>query len=340
MVHIARKFKKNHGYSLITSFSILILLATTSGCVVKEMGTAIKHNITGEHYLSTEDYSRGADKFRQEVTENPNSALANYYYGRFLLSDKKSKEALRYLQKASKLKPNDPDYYFWVGVAQGNLGNKTLEKKSYQKALSLKEDHLQSLIYLGHLQLESKKYSQALDNYSKALEQKPESPSPLYNRALILTKLGRKPEALEGWLEYLSYYPSGAMARQAVVHLNRLDNFSFRNYQFLSRTVTVEKIYFEPFTSRIEKGSRPSLELIGAVFKNMKKGKLQVVVYQLKNKELAKQKALRIRDFLLQKYPEIKKTAIGLSWFSSPESIKVSKRNKKINDSVKFFISR
>jgi hypothetical protein len=42
----------------------------------------------------------------------------------------------------------------------------------------------------------------------------------------------------------------------------------------------------------------------------------------------------------LQNYPEIKKNDIGLSWFSSPESIKVSKRNKKINDSVNFFVSR
>ena len=280
------------------------------------------------------------ENFRQEVTENPNSGLANYYYGRFLLNDQKSKEALRYLLKASALEPKNPDYHFWVGVAQGNLGQKTLEKKSYQKALSIKENHLQSLIYLGHLQLELKKYSAALHNYSKALELSPESPSPLYNRALILTKLGRKPEALEGWLEYLFYYPSGAMARQAVVHLNSLDNFSFRNYQLLSRTVTTEKIYFEPFTARIDKGSRPSLELIGAIFKNMKKGKLQVMVYQLNNKELAKQKAVNIRNFLLQNNPEIKKKDIGISWFSSPESIKVSKRNKKINDSVHFFVSR
>ena len=336
----SKKLDKVLKTSYLPILSLLVLLATSSGCVVKEMGNTIKHNVTGEHFLSTKEYSRGAKNFRQEVTENPNSASANYYYGRFLLNEQKNKEALAYLQKASALEPNDPDYHFWIGVAEGNLGKKSLEKKSYQKALSIKENHLQALIYLGHNQLESRQYSKALDNYTKALQLWPESPSALYNRALILTKLDRKPEALEGWLEYLSYNPSGAMARQAVVHLNSLDDFSFRNYQFLARTVTIEKIYFEPFTAHIDKGSRPSLELIGAIFKNMKKGKLQVVVYQLNNKELARQKALNIRNFLLQNFPEIKKKDIGLSWFSSPENITVSKRKKKINDSVNFFVSR
>jgi tetratricopeptide (TPR) repeat protein len=303
------------------------------------MGNTVKHSIKGEHYLSTDNYSAGVKSFKQAVTENPDNALANYYYGRFLLGDKQYKKALRYLQKATALDPDDPDYHFWVGVAYESLDQKTLEKKSYLKALSLKSNHLQSLIYLGHNQFESRQYTKALQSYSKALNIWPESPSSLYNRAFIATKLGRKPEALAGWLEYLSYYPSGAMARQAVAHLNTLSDFSFRNYTLRARTVTLEKIYFEPFTAQIDKGSKPSLELIGAIYSNMGKGKLQIAVYQLKNKELAKQRALSIKSFLLKKYPKIKKKDIGVSWFDSPEIIKVAKRKRRINESVSFFIT-
>ena len=326
-------------YSRLPAILVLLALVMTSGCVVTEMGNAVKHSLKGKHFLSTKDYSKGVESFKLEVTENPNSSLANYYYGRFLLGDKQYKEALLYLQKASTLDPDNPEYHFWVGVAQNSLGKKSLEKKSYLKALSLDKDHLRSLIYLGHNQLESKKYAKALQNYTKALRIWPASPSSLYNRALILTKLNRKPEALEGWLEYLSYYPSGAMARNAVVHLNILEDYSFRNYTLRTRTVTTEKIYFAPFSSQIADGSYRSLTLIGAIFNNMNKGKLQVVVYQQNNKELARKKALSIKYFLLAEYPEIKRKDIGVSWFDSPETIKSPRGKKKIYESVNFFIS-
>ncbi|MBW1637142.1 MAG: tetratricopeptide repeat protein [Deltaproteobacteria bacterium] len=335
-IHFPPASKQNYHPLLLI---LLLLPMLSGGCVVKDMSNVVKHSFTGEHFLMTEQFSRGEKNFQQEVIENPDSSLANYYYARFLLADKHYKDALTYLTKAHSLDSDNPDYHFWLGVIYGNLGKRVAERKSYLKALSLKEDHLQSLIYLGHNQLNSGEYTKGLQSYTKALALWPASPASLYNRALILTKLGRKPEAVDGWLEYLSYYPSGAMARKAVTHLNSLDNFSFRNYHFLSRTVTVEKIYFAPFSPDLDRDSYPSLELIGAIFHNMKKGRLQIVVYQLKNKELARQKALNIKKFLLKKFPDIKTGNIGVSWFDSPEVIKSSSGNKKIYDSVQFFIT-
>lgn len=308
--------------------------------MVTDMGNAVKHSIKGEHYLTTKDYSKGVVSFQEEVAESPDSSLANYYYGRFLLGDKQFDEALKYLQRASTLDPENPDYYFWLGVAQNSVGKRNLERENYLKALSFDADHLRSLIYLGHNYLESKEYDKALKNYTRALQIWPASPSSLYNRALILSKLDRKPEALEGWLEYLSYYPSGAMARTAVVHLNTLEDYSFRNYRLRSRTVTIEKINFQPFSSQIDKGSYRSLSLIGAIFNNMKKGTLQVIVYQLNNKELARRKARNIKNYLLTHYPDLQPRDIGISWFDSSEVIRISKKKKKINESVSFFVTK
>jgi tetratricopeptide (TPR) repeat protein len=318
---------------LICFFTLL------SGCSVKNMGNTVKYNFSGEHYLYTEQYQKGANKFQDAVQKSPDNTLANFYYGRFLLLTEKPDQALKYMQKASKLAPNKADYHFWTGVTFGSLGNKTKEKKSYLKALQLDKTHLQSLIYLGHNLLETKKYSLALGQYDKALKIWPNSPSALYNRSLITSKFDRKPEAHEGWLEYLYYYPSGAMARRAVQHLNSLGDFSFRNYSLLSRTVTIEKIYFESFSATISRGSYSSLDLVGTIFENFNKGKLQVLVYQLKNKKLAKQKALNIKKYLLKKHPKLKSNDIGVSWFDTAETISVFGKNKKINDSVQFFVS-
>lgn len=328
------------------SFSILksclvcaVIVISTSGCVVKDVGNSVKHGIKGDFYLGLEDYSKGEASFKEEVEDNPESGTANYYYGRFLLAEKKYKKALHYLQKASRLDKDKPTYHFWTGVAHSGLGQKVKERKRYETALALKKDHLQSLIYIGHNLLEAKKYTRALKYYSQALEIWPASPSSLYNRALILTRLGRTPEAVDGWLEYLYYYPSGAMARKGVRHLNDLNDFSYRNFRLLTRTITTEKVYFEPFSAKISRGSYPTLQLVGSVYTRLKKGKLQVVAYQLNNTELAKQKALNIKKYLLKNFKELSKEDIGVSWFATSERFKKSKGTKKVHNSIVFFVS-
>ncbi|MFT5700051.1 MAG: tetratricopeptide (TPR) repeat protein [Desulforhopalus sp.] len=330
-----RLFVAKHTFLL----SLLLLALLSSGCVIRDMGHAVKNSIAGEHFLTTGQYEKGIDSFKEEVTSNPDSHLANFYYGRFLLVEKQYKNALKYLVKARDLNPKKADYYFWVGVTYGSLGQKISERSNYKKALLIDKNHLQSLIYLGNNQLQRKQYSASLLSYTKALAIWPSSPTSLYNRALILDKLGRKPEALEGWQEYLSYYPSGAMARLAVNHLNLLNDYSFRNHTLLSRVVTIEKIHFIPFSAEIAPDSKKSLDFIATIAGKMKKGRLQIVVYQLTNKELAKAKAINIKKYILSTHPNLQKKDIGVSWFATPETIKIAKKKRVIHDSVSFFIT-
>lgn len=322
------------------SFIYISCVFLLSGCVIQQMGNAVKYNIAGDHYLTTEQYKKGISSFKDDVISTPDNHLANFYYGRFLLADKQYKKSIQYLSKARDLAPDKSDYHFWLGVAYGSIGNKKSERENYQKALKLEKDHLQSLIYLGNNQLLTKEYKAAIASYDKALDIWPSSPTALYNRSLIQGKLGRKPEALEGWQEYLSYYPSGSMARKAVNHLNLLGDYSFRNYTLGARTVTIEKIYFQPFTAELTSGAKKSIEFIGTIASKMKKGRLQVLVYQLKNKKLAQKKAINIKKHLLKSNPNFKKQDIGVSWFDASEIIRVGKSKKTIHDSVSFFISR
>lgn len=325
---------------------LLLLPFFLSGCIatiqnsLEEFGGAVKSTVQGDYYLSQKKYHEGEEKFSQAVQKNPDSHLNNYLYGRMLLANNKDKAALPYLQKASDLKPDNADYHFWTGVAHGCLNQRRQEKQQYQKALALNNKHLQALLYYGHNQLQARHYQTALDSYAKALQLWPDSPSALYNRALIFAKLDRTPEEQQAWLEYLARYPSGAMARRAVNHLNRLQDFSYRNYRLDSRTVTIEKIAFQPFTADLEQASAPSLKLIAAIFKNMRKGKLQIVVYQKNNKRLAKEKALALKGHLLKHNSEIEKKDIGISWFSQPEKITIQGKKLSVDESVTFFISK
>ncbi len=310
-----------------------------SGCVVKDLSRTVEYTVKGDYFLQSDQPDRGRQSFKREVGENPGNTLANYYYGRFLLQENENKQALAYLRKARDLDPANADYHFWAGVAFGANGMTTEEEKSYRAALAIDPNHLQSLIYLGHRRLAKKQYVEALGFYTQALDIWPGSPSALYNRALIMNKLGRSPEEIIAWLDYLEQHPSGPMAQQATEYLNGARNFSFRNHTLGEHTVTLEKIRFVPFSFELSEASYSSLVLVGEVFSSMKRGTLQVIAYQKNNKELARSRALAIKKFLLEKYPAISSKRIGVSWFAEPEKITLGGKKLTIDESVSFFVT-
>lgn len=313
---------------------------TSSGCVVKDIGQTLEHTLKGDYYLESNQSDRGRDSFSREVQENPESALANYYYGRFLLRENEHKKALKYLTKASALEEDNADYHFWAGVAFGANGMVSKEEKSYVKALRIDEQHLQSLIYLGHRRLAKKKYKEALKLYTQALDIWPDSPSALYNRALILNNLGRTPEERIAWLDYLNQHPAGEKARQATDYLNAVRDYNFRNHTLGKHTITIEKIRFVPFGSELVYSSYDSLYLVGEVFETLKRGSLQIVVYQKNNKELARKRAIAIKQFLVDEFPSISKKRIGISWFKEPQKKTIRGKKLTIDESVSFFVTK
>ena len=318
----------------------LVTLTFLAGCVQAEnIGSSIKYHVQGRHYIKTRDYTKGEVLFRQAVKESPASAQANYYLGRFLLAKKKKKEALLFLENAVSLDTGDANYNFWLGVAFGENEHRKKERERYKKALVLEPKHLQSLIYLGHSLLKSKEYRAALASYQKALKIWPGSPSAMYNRALIMKILARTPEEKIAWLQYLSLYPSGGLARRATDHLNMLSDFSYRNHTLGARTITLTKINFKPFEAELDSGSYPSLKLIGATVSNMGEQTLQIVVFQKNNKKLARAKAISIKKYLQETFHDLKGKRIGISWFSEAEQFKIAGKKLQSNESVRFFLT-
>jgi len=311
-----------------------------TGCVIKDLGKTVEQTVKGDYFLQSEQSERGRESFRLEVEQNPESPLAHYYYGRFLLQEGENRLALKHLAKARDLDPAKTDYQFWVGIAYGINNDIDKEEKSYRAALEIDENHLQALIYLGHNQFTQKKYEEALQYYQEALAIWPSSPSALYNRALILHILDRTPEERIAWLDYLYQYPAGAKALRATDYLNMAGDFSFRNQTLGSTTVTVEKIRFVPFTATLAGASYESLYLIGELFEDMGMGTLQVVVYQKNNAELAKERAIAIKQFLHSEFSSLKTRQIGVSWFADPQKLTIGGKTLSIDEAVSFFVTR
>jgi tetratricopeptide (TPR) repeat protein len=303
-------------------------------------GCSAVYKTQGQYFLETKQYKAGLEAFEKNVQNYPDDANVNYYLGRFYLAENQPEVSIRYLKRSSQLNPTNADTYFWSGVAYSQIKQPKLERRQYLKALSLDTQHLQARIYLAHNQFEKKEFTAALENYNMVLLIQPNHPDALYNRTVILKRLGKKSQERDALKQYLAAYPSGAFAIQAVFRLNELGDFGYRNYQIGNRTVTLGAIVFEPYTAEIHKISRPSLDVLGGILKNNRRISLNIIAYQKNNRKLAKAKAQSIKIYLLNNFSDIKPDRLKLSWFGIPETIKSPRKKKfKSDESINFFTS-
>ena len=308
--------------------------------VIFYTGCRAIYRTRGEYYLRTNQYKAGLVAFEENVRKNPDDAGANYYLGRFYLVDNQPEAGIRYLKRSAQLDPNHGDTYFWSGVAYSQLKQPILERKNYIKTLSLDSQHLRARTYLAHNQFEKGDYIAALKNYDRVLSVQRDNPDALYNRTLILKRLGQKPQEKRALKHYLAYYPSGAFAIRAVRRLNEMGDFEYRNYQIGKRLVPLKAIEFVPTTAEISNLSRPSLDVLGAILENNQQTSLHIIAYQKNDGKLARARAKSIKTYLLNNFTEIKPERFKLSWFGAPETIKIPPQKKfKADTSINFFSS-
>lgn len=320
---------------------ILCIALCLGGCAsVRDFGYSLKYNIQGEQYLQRQDFKQGRATFAQAVAIDRDNPQVNYYYGRFLLAENDNQKAVEHLKKAARLDPAKSDYHFWLGVAYGETGSESLERKSYQKALELEPDNIQALTYMGNNLLRAKKYAQAMEYYRMVLAIDNANPQALYNRAICLRHLGRVAEEKQAWLNYLHLYPAGSFARYAADRLNSLGDQSYRNHRLGLRTVTLAAIEFLPLSDQLSEVPSPSLDLAGSTVANMPKGTLHIIVYLENNGNLAKGRAITIRNYLAKRFPDLKKDhRLQISWFGAAEKRIVLKKKLRLKESVQFFLT-
>lgn len=299
-------------------FFIGLFLICFNGCLAKNY-------IKGDYYLQSNNTKDGIQYFESVLDEEPEDAWANYFLGRCLLAEKQIQKAIPPLRKAVEINSNVANFHFWLGVAYGTNKNYKSERQSYEKALALSPKHLQALVYLGHNFQNAKKYTSALKQYDAAIKIWSESPSALYNRAKILNNLGRTPEEKKAWLTYLENYSSGTFARNAVGSLNRLGDFTYRNFLIGLRTITIKKIEFND-NLKVTSKTKPYVDRVAKIMKSNKKVSIHVVVYQKGNKTLANDKAKAVKNYIVGRYSQITPERIKLSWFGTSEKIKIKKK--------------
>ena len=118
-----------------------------------------------------------------------------------------------------------------------------------------------------------------------------------------------------------------------------LNSFSYTKYLYPWRYTSAQKGAV-PFSAKLDSSSYASLNLIGEVFANLDRGKLQIIVYQKNNKELARNKAHSIKHYLIDEFSSIEPEKIGISWFSEPHQLEIKNKSLTVDESVNFFVTQ
>jgi tetratricopeptide (TPR) repeat protein len=317
-----------------------VVTGLLSGCAMGITGRSLQDRIENQEHLTSDELRRGAVTLRKAVEQDPANGRANFSYGRVLLATDQPRQALPYLQKAVALDPENAVYLFWLGVAYGENNKTSLERASYERALQRDSKYVQALVYLGNNYLNAKAYQPALSCYLRALAISPTNAQALYNRAIIYRHLHQTSNEKLAWRLYLESHPSGELARRAADHLNMLGDFSYRNHRLGRRTVTLPAITFAPFSAELTPSAEAALDLVGSTVSHLKKGKLDILVYQKNNRELASRRATSIKRYLEKQFHVLKtEERIRLSWFDVAEKRKLAGRTVRVEESVVFFLA-
>ena len=100
-----------------------------------------------------------------------------------------------YLQKASKLAPNNPDLQFALGLFHEEYGDAAQAQHHYEQAVQLDSCHAQAQINLGLLHGQNQALGQAESCFQNAIAAEPHLPEAHLNLGNILQQTNRLPEA-------------------------------------------------------------------------------------------------------------------------------------------------
>jgi tetratricopeptide (TPR) repeat protein len=101
------------------------------------------HYYLGLTYLlkgGAEKLGEAQAQFKIELASHPNEFFAHYYLGIAATVERKWPDAVAYLQTASKLQPDNPDPYFFIGQAFQGLNKHAEAIEAFRKAIALNPD--------------------------------------------------------------------------------------------------------------------------------------------------------------------------------------------------------
>jgi tetratricopeptide (TPR) repeat protein len=255
-VFLAANFWKGEAYSLnkdynnaITSYSTVFQKTQDNN----EYHLKSRYGI-GYAYFNTKQYDKAFPHFKNYVEKLRNASDKQFYDDALLrLADlyyqsKKYDDAIKYYNEAVTGKIIDRDYaYYQRGVVYGILDKLTEAKSSLDVVIlnypqSLYHDD--AIFEKAQLNSQAGNYPEAIDGFSKIVQQKtgsPYVPYALVKRGVAYTNLKRNEEAIKDYETILTDYASHSVAEDAFLGLQELYEKTDRSEEFKKWIDVMEK---------------------------------------------------------------------------------------------------
>lgn len=120
--------------------------------------------------------------------------------GKRYLAEGKAGEAKRAFADLLKSYPKEPDLHLFLGIASLRLRDTEAAEVHIRRALGLVPDHIEARTLLGWLRLEVHgDYASAIEEYSRVVQLRPDSPEAHNNLGVALKKKGDLERAIESF---------------------------------------------------------------------------------------------------------------------------------------------
>jgi predicted Zn-dependent protease len=134
--------------------------------------------------------------FRRALESDPSSAYAWTNLAICLVRGDRATEAVAALQEALKTDTKNAEYWFLYAAAYRALGDNARVAEGAAMAVNLAPDQPKYLMAQAQLDFETKRFRDAIEHYSKALDVGADEEHARYERARAFVALGERTAAI------------------------------------------------------------------------------------------------------------------------------------------------
>jgi len=156
----------------------------------------------GVVYAFNKDYFNSFNYFDKFAKNNSKSGYPDFYKGLIYLWDKKYLKATNYFAKAISIDKTDPDFYYYMAVANKKLGKNNLALKNIKKAFEMASYSPKISNFLGYLYAEMGiNLNEALNLIQSSLRNNPNNPAYLDSLGYVYYQQKKFKKALKYFVE-------------------------------------------------------------------------------------------------------------------------------------------
>lgn len=162
----------------------------------------------GKDLIRSRQYEKAAEVFRQVLSQQPDSAVAEAHLSLAVLLQGRPGEALTLAQKAIEMDANYPYAYVALGNANQAMNRFAEAIEAFKQAIHLKPDYFEPYVGLGSLYGQTRRYEESLDAFTKAQQLNANNADVYNGLAIAYYRLGKAEEAIANIKKAVSIQPN------------------------------------------------------------------------------------------------------------------------------------